>query len=71
VKSRKLAPGETKHMDLPIYKNTEVILIHMSLNFRDPLVADGSRGHNQGGSRNNWLLCAVITNYNSADSKCF
>jgi hypothetical protein len=71
VKCRKLAICDRKHKDLPIYKNTEVLLIHVSLNFRDPLVADGSRGDYQSGSRNNGLLCAVITNHNSAYSKGF
>jgi hypothetical protein len=56
VKSRELAICDRKHMDLPIHKNTEVFLIHMSLNFHDPLVADGSRGDYQSGSRNNGLL---------------
>lgn len=71
VKFRKLAISERKHSDLPIHKNTEVLLIHVSLNFCDPLVADGSRGDYQSGSRHNRLLCTVITNHNSAYSKGF
>jgi hypothetical protein len=50
--------------DLPINKNTEVLFIHMSLNFCNPLVTDGSRGDYESGSRNNRFLCAVIVNYN-------
>jgi hypothetical protein len=71
MKCRKLVIDERKHMDLPIHKDTEVLLIHMSLNFCDPLVADGSRRDYQSGSRNNGLLCTVNENHNSNYSKGF
>jgi hypothetical protein len=71
MKCRKLSITEKRHMDLPIHKNTEVLLIHMSLNFCDPLVADGSRGDYQSGSRDDGLLCTAIKNHNSNYSEGF
>jgi hypothetical protein len=49
---------------LPVNKNIEVLLIHMPLNFCDPLVTDGSRRYYESGSRNNRFLSAVIVKYN-------
>jgi hypothetical protein len=71
MKCRKLSITEQRHMDLPIHKDTEVLLSHMSPDFCDPLVADGSRGDYQGGSRDNGLLCTVIKNHNSNYSEGF
>jgi len=43
----------------------------MSLNFCDPLVADGSRGDYQSGSRNDRFLCTVIIPFKLSFCKMF